>query len=289
MTASKSSVLKLGAVAYAPKVITIWEGFRAYFAERGAPFDYVLYSNYEALTEALMRGDVDLAWNSPLAFVRADRMARAAGLKVESIAMRDTDIDVQSLLVVMANSPAKSVADLRGKTVGFGAIDSPQATLIPLDHMRQAGLVGGRDFTVRRFDVLGGKHGDHIGGEREAAKAVVAGEIDASWMVAKNYKLFASEGTLPVGDTRVLDTSGAFDHCNMTSGPHIDAALCAKFREVLMGMSWDDANVRPLLELEGLKVWQDGRASGYHLLERAVTDEKFYDDAGNITVTGYHY
>ena len=289
MTASKSSVLKLGAVAYAPKVITIWEGFRAYFAERGAPFDYVLYSNYEALTEALMRGDVDLAWNSPLAFVRADRMARAAGLKVESIAMRDTDIDVQSLRVVMANSPAKSVADLRGKTVGFGAIDSPQATLIPLDHMRQAGLVGGRDFTVRRFDVLGGKHGDHIGGEREAAKAMVAGEIDASWMVAKNYKLFASEGTLPVGDTRVLDTSGAFDHCNMTSGPHIDAALCAKFREVLMGMSWDDANVRPLLELEGLKVWQDGRASGYHLLERAVTDEKFYDDAGNITVTGYHY
>ena len=289
MTVSKSSVLKLGAVAYAPKVITIWEGFRAYFAERGAPFDYVLYSNYEALTEALMRGDVDLAWNSPLAFVRADRMARAAGLKVESIAMRDTDIDVQSLLVVMANSPPKSVADLRGKTVGFGAIDSPQATLIPLDHMRQAGLVGGRDFTVRRFDVLGGKHGDHIGGEREAAKAMVAGEIDASWMVAKNYKLFASEGTLPVGDTRVLDTSGAFDHCNMTSGPHIDAALCAKFREVLMGMSWDDANVRPLLELEGLKVWQDGRASGYHLLERAVTDEKFYDDAGNITVTGYHY
>ncbi len=289
MTVSKSSVLKLGAVAYAPKVITIWEGFRAYFAERGAPFDYVLYSNYEALTEALMRGDVDLAWNSPLAFVRADRMARAAGLKVESIAMRDTDIDVQSLLVVMANSPAKSVADLRGKTVGFGAIDSPQATLIPLDHMRQAGLVGGRDFTVRRFDVLGGKHGDHIGGEREAAKAMVAGEIDASWMVAKNYKLFASEGTLPVSGTRVLDTSGAFDHCNMTSGPHIDAALCAKFREVLMGMSWDDANVRPLLELEGLKVWQDGRASGYHLLERAVTDEKLYDDAGNITVTGYHY
>ena len=131
--------------------------------------------------------------------------------------------------------------------------------------------------------------GDYVGGEREAAKAKVAGEIDASWMVAKNYKLFASEGTLPVGDTRVLDTSGAFDHCNMTSGPHIDAALCAKFREVLMGMSWDDANVRPLLELEGLKVWQDGRASGYHLLERAVTDEKFYDDAGNITVTGYHY
>ena len=57
-----------------------------------------------------------------------------------------------------------------GKTVGFGAIDSPQATLIPLDHLRQAGLVAGKDYTAHRFDVLGGKHGDHIGGEREAAK-----------------------------------------------------------------------------------------------------------------------
>src|SRR5258708_25859121 len=86
-------VIKLGAVAYAPKVITIWEGFKAYFIERGYYFDYVLYSNYESLTEALIAGDVHLAWNSPLAFVRADRMARARGLRVESIAMRHTDLD----------------------------------------------------------------------------------------------------------------------------------------------------------------------------------------------------
>src|SRR5258708_11741523 len=76
-------VIKLGAVAYAPKVITIWEGFKAYFIERGYYFDYVLYSNYESLTEALIAGDVHLAWNSPLAFVRADRMARARGRSEE--------------------------------------------------------------------------------------------------------------------------------------------------------------------------------------------------------------
>ena len=31
----------LGAVAYDAKVVTIWDGFRAWFAERGLPFDYV--------------------------------------------------------------------------------------------------------------------------------------------------------------------------------------------------------------------------------------------------------
>ncbi|KAA9153928.1 phosphate/phosphite/phosphonate ABC transporter substrate-binding protein [Delftia sp. BR1] len=282
-------VIKLGAVAYAPKVITIWEGFKAYFIERGYYFDYVLYSNYESLTEALMAGDVHLAWNSPLAFVRADRMARARGLRVESIAMRDTDLDLHSLLVVPADSPIQSVQDLRGKTVGFGAVDSPQATLIPLGHLRQQGLVAGRDYTARRFDVLGGKHGDHIGGERLAAAAMVAGEIQASWMVGKNYLAFAREGTLPAGGTRVLATSGAFDHCNMTAGPHIDAGRAAAFRDILLAMSWDDAAVRPLLELEGLKVWHPGRGTGYGLLERAVTDEAFYDAEGRITVQDYRY
>ena len=150
----------LGAVAYAPKVVTIWEGFRAHFARHGYAFDYVLYSNYEAQVDALMAGDIDLAWNSPLAWIRAERMARARGEAVQAIAMRDTDMDLQSVLVVPAGAKAQSPGDLRGATVGFGAIDSPQATLIPLDHLRQAGLVGDRDYAVRRFDVLGGKHGD---------------------------------------------------------------------------------------------------------------------------------
>ncbi|HEY0295654.1 MAG TPA: PhnD/SsuA/transferrin family substrate-binding protein [Bordetella sp.] len=284
-----ASPLRLGAVAYAPKVITIWEGFKAHFAARGLYFDYVLYSNYEALTESLLAGDVQLAWNSPLAFVRADRMARARGQRVQSIAMRDTDLDLHSLLVVPADSPVHSLADLRGKTLGFGAVDSPQATLIPLDHLRQNGLAGGADYTVRRFDVLGGKHGDHIGGERDAARAMVAGDIAASWMVGKNYQLFAKEGTLPAGGTRVLATTGAFDHCNMTSGPALDPKAADAFRDILLAMSWDDPQVRPLLELEGLKVWQPGRDTGYALLERAVTDENFYDAAGHITADGYRY
>ena len=288
MTASYQ-VLTLGAVAYAPKVVTIWEGFKAYFTERGLYFDYLLYSNYETLTEALMRGEVQLAWNSPLAFVRAERMARAAGQHVASLAMRDTDLDLQSLLVVPAGSAVQSLEGLRGQTVGFGAIDSPQATLIPLDHLRQAGLVEGRDYQARRFDVLGGKHGDHIGGARLAAEAMVRGEIAASWMVAKNYQAFAAEGTLPAGGTRVLASTGAFDHCNMTTGPSITPGDAQRFRDILLGMSWDDPAVRPLLELEGLKIWHPGRASGYALLERAVTDTQFYDAHGRITVQGYQY
>jgi len=49
----------LGAVAYDPKVVTIWEGFADWFARQGFVFDYVLYSNYEAQVEAHLAGDRD--------------------------------------------------------------------------------------------------------------------------------------------------------------------------------------------------------------------------------------
>ena len=41
-----NNTLILGAVAYDPKVVTIWDGFLAYFEKHGLPFDYILFSNY---------------------------------------------------------------------------------------------------------------------------------------------------------------------------------------------------------------------------------------------------
>ncbi len=280
--------LIMGAVAYAPKTVTIWEGFKAYFARRGFAFDFVLYSNYERQVEAQFSGEIDVAWNSPLAWVRAQRMAQARGQSVRALAMRDTDCDLTSVLVVRGDSLTTADA-LRGKSIGFGALASPQANLIPRDHLRARGLVAGRDYVARRFDLLGGKHGDHIGGEREAARALMAGELDAAWMIDGNYLLFSREGVLPAAATRILMRTGPYDHCNFTASPGAPEDALERFAALLLGMEWADPEVRPLLELEGLKAWRAGRTSGYALLERAVSDEQFYDHEGNILAADYRY
>lgn len=284
--------LMMGAVAYAPKVVTIWEGFKEYFRRHGFEFDYVLYSNYERQVEAQFDGSIALAWNSPLAWVRADRMARARGQQALAVAMRDTDCDLISVLVTRADSAvgqSGALADLTGKTIGFGAIDSPQARLIPLDHLRQNGLLAGQNYTAKRFDVLGGKHGDHIGGERDAALALMAGEIDAAWMIDGNHMAFSREGVLPAGATRIVARTENFDHCNFTVSPGASEAQIARFTELLLAMRWEDPAVRPLLELEGLKAWLPGRTSGYDALIRAVDNEQFYDAKGNILAADYQY
>lgn len=276
----------LGAVAYDPKVVTIWEGFKAFFRQRDFAFDYVLYSNYEAQVEAHLAGHIHVAWNSPLAWIRAERAAQSAGRHAEAIAMRDSDQNLTSVIVVKADAPIHAIADLRGKRVGVGAIDSPQATLIPLSHLRAQGVT---EFTVVRHDVLGGKHGDHIGGERDAARALMAGTVDAACMIDGNHLLFTNEGTLPAGSTRILAQTDLYDHCNFTVFDDAPREATGRFRELLLAMSYDDPQVRPLLDLEGLKVWKPGRTEFYRPLDVAVTETNFYDEAGNIAISDYQY
>jgi ABC-type phosphate/phosphonate transport system substrate-binding protein len=110
MPASNSETLIMGAVAYDPKVVTIWEGFKEYFLQNGLPFDYVLYSNYDQQVDALIEGNIHVAWNSPLAWINAQRKAGERGLRVRAVAMRDTDCDLSSLIVVRADSPIKAPA-----------------------------------------------------------------------------------------------------------------------------------------------------------------------------------
>jgi ABC-type phosphate/phosphonate transport system substrate-binding protein len=277
------SVFTLGAVAYDPKVVTIWTGFRDWFLRHDFAFDYMLYSHYERQVEDLLDGHIQAAWNSPLAWVRARRLAEARDAKVSALAMRDTDRDLTSVVVVRVDSPVQSMADLNGKVVGVGAVDSPQATLLPLALLRTSGV----EVKVRRFDVGVGLHGDHIGGERDAARALMAGEVDAASMIDANHLVFTREGTLASGGTRIVAQTQPFDHCNMTIGPAVEPEVAERFGKLLLGMSYSDPELRQLFDLEGLTRWCDGRTAGYAPLESAVDAFDFYSRDGQVHAHDY--
>jgi ABC-type phosphate/phosphonate transport system substrate-binding protein len=288
VSAGRNADVLLGAVAYDPKVVTIWDGFRRWFATRGLDVDYVLYSNYERQVDELLAGRIDVAWNSPLAWVRARRAGVATSTRLSAPVMRDTDRDLTSIVIARADAGLRTVDDLRGKVVATGAVDSPQATLLPLDCLREAGLDPERDLKVLRFDVGVGLHGDHAGGERDAARALIAGEVDAACILAANHLVFTREGTLPANATVVLAETALFDHCNMTvNDDAADSGAMERFAQLLLDMDYGDPNVRPLLDLEGLKRWLPGRTERYAPLERAVDRAGFYDRDGRVTASDY--
>jgi phosphonate transport system substrate-binding protein len=279
--------LLMGAVAYDPKTVSIWAGFRSLLAARGLPFDFVLYSHYERQVEDLVDGRLHAAWNSPLAWIRARRLAAVRGLRLRPLVMRDTDQGLRSVVVVRADAPYTGPLDLKGETVAVGAVDSPQATLLPLSLLRAQGLRPGEDIEVRRHDAGLGLHGDHIGGERDAARALLSGQAAAACLLDSNHLLFGQEGTLPAGSTRILAETAPYDHCTLTVGPTAPGELADRLGELLLAMSPTDPEVRRLFELEGLTVWRPARTEGFAALETAVDETGFYDAAGRVTAGDY--
>ncbi|MBX3118286.1 MAG: PhnD/SsuA/transferrin family substrate-binding protein [Fimbriimonadaceae bacterium] len=263
----------VGAVAYDPKVVSIWEIIKKYFVENGCDIDYVFYSNYEQLVTALLNDQIDIAWNSPLAWVDAQHRS---GSQCRAIAMRDTDRDRVTHIVVKADSGINALQDLRGKTLATGAKDSPQATLIPIRLMQDAGLEPGRDFFVKRFDVLVGKHGDHVGGERDALQCLMDGNADATCVLDLNWGLWSSDGTADPAKYKILATTPPFDHCVFTVRDGFDSSTESDWLKVLHSMSYDNPEHKEMMDMEGLKEWQEGRTTGFWQLEDAVTRQGFF-------------
>src|SRR5215475_12287856 len=115
---SMDKPILVGAVLYNPKVSVIWDIISAFFQDNSCPIDTVFYTNYELQVEALLKGHIDIAWNSPLAWLDAQRQSDST---CRAIAMRDTDCDRVSYLITKAPGRIRgSVAKLLFR--GFGSL-----------------------------------------------------------------------------------------------------------------------------------------------------------------------
>src|SRR5215831_3079998 len=145
-----SDVIKVGVVAYDPKVVTIWEGIKDYFSARDVAMDFILFSNYDAQVDALLDGWIDIAWNTNLAYVKT---YRRTGAKCGVLAMRDVDVGFTTKIIAGTTTGIADIRDLRGKRFAFGSRDSGQAAILPEYFLKQNGIDPERDIKPIRFDL----------------------------------------------------------------------------------------------------------------------------------------
>ena len=69
--------MKLAAVIYDPKVTIIWGIISDFFKQNDFELKPVFFKDYKMQVDALMAGEVDVAWNSPLAWL--DTFLRSNG------------------------------------------------------------------------------------------------------------------------------------------------------------------------------------------------------------------
>ena len=98
----------------APTVMRLNEPLRAYLEKRlGLPVELVVGANYAATGEALRFGRLDIAYLGPVTYILQSRRA-----KLEVFARPSHDVvgpTFQAVVIVPADSPAKTLADLKGQ------------------------------------------------------------------------------------------------------------------------------------------------------------------------------
>ena len=262
-------VVRIGIVAYAPKVVTIWEGIKEYLRGQGFNADYVLYSNYPALVEALVEGHVDIAWNTPLAYLQAKERL---GGQCQVLAMRDTDVGFTTVFITQTDSSIRSLPDLKGKRFALASRDSSHAAILPLYFLHQNGIHPDKDLTLLRFDTDVGKHGDTGTSEEEVVRAVLKREAEAGALGKATWDAYVAAGRIDSQQLRIFWTSPGYCHCNFTARADFPAGLVQRFTQAILAMDYQQPEQKRIMDLEGLTRWVPGRAEGYRELEEAARE-----------------
>jgi ABC-type phosphate/phosphonate transport system substrate-binding protein len=270
----------IGAVAYDPKVVTIWEGMRRYLRdEANVPVEVVLFQSYEAQVRALLApaGEIapriDIAWNTNLAYLQS---VEWSGGDCKPLAMRDADLGWTSKIIALTGGPVRTIDDLRGGVLALGSRDSGHAAILPVHFLAELGLVEGRDYRARRFDTDLGKHGDTGTSEVDVLRAVLDGTADAGAIGSPFWTAVQEKVLAPAGSITELWSSPPYSHCMFTARPGLDDEIARRFSAALLKMSFDDPSHRPVLEAEGLKRWLPADVGGYDSLREASRTQGFF-------------
>jgi phosphate/phosphite/phosphonate ABC transporter binding protein len=261
-------MLRLGGTA-SPDHIEAFEALVIIFRKRGIDMDWVLYSDYDPMVAAFVSGEIDMAWNGPLSYVKIRRLIDEP---CRVIAMRNVDVDYVTHFITHDDSPIQSVADLRGKRFAFGDRGSVQAGLLPYHFLKESGIDPSSD--LAGFTFYDERPGGSTSDEDDVVERVAYGEYDAGAVSGQTLKALEKRTDTPeTRGLRVLWSSPPYSHCCFTLRSDVDPALTQQIESAFLSADSGDPDGRALLAAEGCDAIVVGRLDGWDLIEKAAERE----------------
>lgn len=213
----------------APTVMRLNEPLRAYLEKRlGMPVELVVGANYAATGEALRFGRLDIAYLGPVTYILRARSARIEVFARPSHALVGPTF--QAVVIVPADSPAKTLADLKGSEIAFGDPASTSGTWVPRYQLLEAGLISGRDYRLRV-----------LGAHDAVALAVANHKVAAGGLSMPIYERLLKEGKINRDAVRVLAPSPAIPEYMWTFREGLDPDFREEIRKAFTDLKDADA------------------------------------------------
>lgn len=255
VSAVASADLVLGVHPFKPatQLTRAFTPLAEYLAARmGEPVSLRIAPDYEAHIDAAGRDELDIAYMGPVPYVKlVEQYGRRPLLARQAIGGNPI---FHAKIFVRADSPIRTLADLRGKRFAFGEPHSTMSHLVPRYMLWQAGISVGQLGDYRFV-------GDHV----NVALGVLAGDYDAGAVKEDVYFSYESRGL------RAIATSAPVSDHVLVASRKLPEAKFRKLRDILLHADRDPAGAAALQAMTpGVKALVPVKDSDYDPLRTVL-------------------
>ena len=225
--------------------------------ETGMKVEFTPVTDYAAVVESLATRKLDLAWLGGFTFVQTKLRTNGTA---NPIVQRAEDEKFLSRFIVPLDSPARTLADIKGKSFAFGSPSSTSGHLMPRYFLLQAGINPDKDLKNVAFS-----------GAHDATVAFVAGgKAEAGVLNASVWDKLVETKNPNALKVRVLATTPPYYDYNWTVRGDLDPALVKKLTAAFLKLDPNNPAHKEIMALQRASKFIPTKASNYDGIENAA-------------------
>lgn len=226
-------------------------------------FDIKVGQSYGAVVEAMCNGAADIAWYGPASYLQAHNRGCAELL---AVAVKHGESVYYSGIFARKDANINSIADLKGKKIALGDVNSTSSFNVPVAMMLAAGVNPAQDAAVIN---LAGSHANVL-------KALAEGLVDAGGASFDSYEKAVNQKAIDPSKIKVVVKSDPIPQPPLAVHPDLDKNLKSKLKFAFSNI----ANF-PGITKEQIRGYGGGKVDGY----TAVVSEKQMAETGKMFET----
>lgn len=191
--------------------------FNAITRTSGLHFTLRVGQSYNAVVEAMCNGAADVAFFGPVAYVQARKRGCAELLAVSVEHGRST---YYAGVFARTKGPVRRLADLKGRRVAFGDLNSASSFIAQTVMLMDAGVDPVRDLGAVR---LTGSHANSLA-------ALMQGQVDAAALSFESFEKAVNQGVVSARDVSVVARSAPIPNPPMGMSTRLPPALKARLK-----------------------------------------------------------